>query len=358
MFTCIDLFSGAGGLSCGLTKEGIETKVAVEIEKDFAKTFKLNHKYCHVINDDIANVDFHKLARKQNSGTFDLVCGGPPCQGFSTVGKKNERDSRNSLFWQFLRAVKEIDPRMVLFENVSGFKKLYKSIAFKTLKIELNKLGYQVRSEILNAADYGAPQHRKRAIIVGYKEGINFKFPTPTHSQEGDIFTQKYITLSDAISDLPHLDANQKKETYLKSKNLYQKELRGSQTVLTEHNSTNYGDRMKLILSMIPKNGSVKDLPSQLRPKNCFKNTYARLNKNDPSPTITRNFGTPSSSRCIHPSQNRALSTREGARLQGFQDNYKFFGSKTSKNLQIGNAVPVSLALAIGKKIYKSLIGN
>ena len=91
MFTCIDLFSGAGGLSCGLTKEGIETKVAVEIEKDFAKTFKLNHKYCHVINDDIANVDFHKLARKQNSGTLDLVCGGPPCQGFSTVGKKNER---------------------------------------------------------------------------------------------------------------------------------------------------------------------------------------------------------------------------------------------------------------------------
>ena len=358
MFTCIDLFSGAGGLSCGLTKEGIETKVAVEIEKDFAETFKLNHKNCHVINDDIANVDFHKLAKKQNSGTFDLVCGGPPCQGFSTVGKKNEKDSRNSLFWQFLRAVKEIDPTMVLFENVSGFKKLYKSIAFNTLKLELNKLGYQVRSDILNAADYGTPQHRKRTIIVGYKEGIDFNFPTPTHSREGDIFTQKYNTLSDAISDLPQLDANQKKETYLKSKNLYQKELRGSQTVLTEHNSTNYGERMKLILSMIPKNGSVKDLPSQLRPKNCFKNTYARLNKNLPSPTITRNFGTPSSSRCVHPSQNRALSTREGARLQGFQDSYKFFGSKTSKNLQIGNAVPVNLALAIGKEIYKSLIGN
>ena len=354
MFTCIDLFSGAGGLSCGLIKEGIESKVAVEIEKDFAETFKLNHKKCHVINDDIANIDFHKLARKQNSGTFDLVCGGPPCQGFSTIGKKDEKDTRNFLFWQFLRAVEEINPKIVLFENVSGFEKLYKSIAFNMLKQELNKLDYQVKSKILNAADYGAPQYRKRTIVVGFKKGIDFHFPVPTHTQKGDMCTKKYNTLSDAISDLPHLKANQSKQTYLKSKTLYQKELRGSEKILTEHNSTNYGERMKLILSMIPKNGSVKDLPSQLRPKNCFKNTYARLNQNYPSPTITRNFGTPSSSRCIHPNQNRALSTREGARLQGFQDSYKFFGSKTSKNLQIGNAVPVHLAAAIGKEIYRS----
>ena len=354
MFTCIDLFSGAGGLSCGLTKEGIKSKVAVEIEKDFAETFKLNHKNCHVINNDIANVDFYEIAKKQTSGTFDLVCGGPPCQGFSTVGKKNEKDIRNSLFWQFLRAVEEINPKIVLFENVSGFKKLYKSIAFDTLKLELNKLGYQVKSKILNAVDFGTPQHRKRTIIVGFKKGILFDFPTPTHNLEGNMSKKKYNTITDAISDLPILKANQSKKKYLKSKTTYQKELRGSEKILTEHNSTNYGKRMKLILSMIPKNGSVNDLPPQLRPRNCFKNTYARLNNNYPSPTITRNFGTPSSSRCIHPSQNRALSTREGARLQGFQDSYKFFGSKTSKNLQIGNAVPVYLASAIGKEIYKS----
>tara|TARA_B100001758_G_scaffold241035_1_gene247362 strand:- start:127 stop:1206 length:1080 start_codon:yes stop_codon:yes gene_type:complete len=358
MFTCIDLFSGAGGLSSGLIKEGIVSKVAIEIEKDFAETFKLNHKNCNVINDDINNIDFYKLARKQTSGTFDLVCGGPPCQGFSTVGKKNEKDSRNSLFWQFLRAVKEINPKMVLFENVSGFKKLYKSIAYNTFKLELNKLGYQVKSKILNAADYGTPQHRKRTFIVGFKEGIDFYFPFPTHSQDGDMSTKKYNTLNDAISDLPYLDSNQSKKNYLKSKSLYQKELRGSEKILTEHNSTKYGERMKLILSMIPKNGSVKDLPLQLRPKNYFKNTYARLNKNLPSPTITRNFGTPSSSRCIHPNQNRALSTREGARLQGFHDGYKFFGSKVSKNLQIGNAVPVYLASAIGKEIYKSFFNS
>ena len=169
MFKCIDLFAGAGGLSYGLGQVGIEAKVAVEVEKDFCKTFELNHKLCRVIDNDIANINFKKLA-KEESNKFDVVCGGPPCQGFSTVGSKNEKDRRNSLFWQFLRAVDEINPRIVLFENVSGFKKLYKGVAYDTLISELGKLGYQVKSEILDAADYGAPQHRKRTIVIGYKE--------------------------------------------------------------------------------------------------------------------------------------------------------------------------------------------
>ena len=112
---------------------------------------------------------------------------------------------------------------------------------------------------------------------------------------------------------------------------------------------------MQKIMSLIPKNGTVKDLPKALQPKSFFGNTYARLDFDKPAPTITRNFGTPSSSRCIHPEQNRALSTREGARIQGFPDNYAFVGSKTSKNLQIGNAVPIALGDALGKEISKSL---
>ena len=355
MFKSIDLFAGAGGLSCGLGQEGIISDVAVEVEKDFCNTFKLNHKNCNVLNEDIANIDFYSLAQEQKSGAFDLVCGGPPCQGFSTVGKKDEKDERNSLFWQFLRAVKEINPKIVLFENVSGFKKLYKGGAFHALKEELSMLGYQVKSDVLDAANFGSPQHRKRTIVVGFKNGIHFDFPEPTHSKNGCMFTKKHNVLSDAISDLPKLNSNDEKNRYLETKTAYQKEIRGSVTVLTEHNSTNYGERMRLIMSMIPKNGSVKDLPENLKPKSCFGNTYARLNNDLPSPTITRNFGTPSSSRCIHPTQNRALSTREGARLQGFPDSYMFYGSKTSKNLQIGNAVPVHLAKALGREIFKSL---
>ncbi len=131
--------------------------------------------------------------------------------------------------------------------------------------------------------------------------------------------------------------------------------MRNGCTVLTEHNSSKYGHKMQEILSLIPAGGTVNDLPKRLRPKSYFSNTYARLCPNEPSPTITRNFGTPSSSRCVHPYQNRALSTREGARLQGFPDDYIFCGSKTSKNLQIGNAVPPILGKVIAKEIMKSI---
>jgi len=160
----------------------------------------------------------------------------------------------------------------------------------------------------------------------------------------------------DAISDLPRLGANDSSNQYAALPiNEYQERLRGDVETLTEHNSSNYGDKMKEILSLIPEFGSVNDLPERLRPKKYFSNTYARLHPNRPSPTITRNFGTPSSSRCVHPYQDRALSTREGARLQGFPDSHQFFGSKTSKNLKIENAVHTIFGEIIAKKIIESM---
>jgi len=355
MYKSIDLFSGAGGLSFGLEQSGIKTVLAVEIEKYFCQSYEHNHPECIVLNNDINNINFTDLLNTHGINDIDLVCGGPPCQGFSTVGKKNETDKRNSLFWQFLRIVEEVNPKVVLFENVSGFKKLYQGVAYNTLVDELIKLNYKVTSEILNAADYGAPQLRKRTVVVGVQDSLNFTFPPITHSKNETFFTKKYLTLTDAISDLPKLDSSQTRSKYLDFKTRYQRELRDGQTLLTEHNSSNYGERMKKIMRLVPKNGSVKDLPDELRPRKCFGNTYARLDASKPSPTITRNFGTPSSSRCIHPTQNRALSTREGARLQGFPDSYNFFGSKTSKNLQIGNAVPIALAKALGTEIFNTL---
>tara|TARA_B110000444_G_C18834597_1_gene595223 strand:- start:1576 stop:2652 length:1077 start_codon:yes stop_codon:yes gene_type:complete len=355
MLKCIDLFSGAGGLSLGLSFSGFESVIAVEIEKDFAETFKINHPKTMVLQKSISDVNFKTLLKKLKINQIDLLCGGPPCQGFSTVGKKQEKDKRNSLFWEFLRAVKETKPRVVLFENVSGFKSLYKGAAFDTLVSELNNLGYTVQSEVLNSADYGAPQTRKRTIVIGVQKGLSFSFPEILFTKEKTLFTKKYLSINDAISDMPSLGHNDSNNKYLKPRNDYQARMRKSVKTLTEHNSSNYGERMKEILSLIPKNGSVKDLPDRLRPKSCFGNTYARLDANIPSPTITRNFGTPSSSRCIHPFQNRALSTREGARIQGYPDNYYFFGSKTSKNLQIGNSVPVSLAEALGAEIFNTL---
>ena len=148
MISSIDLFCGAGGLTLGLQKNGIDCKIAVECEKDFADTFKLNNKNAITITEDISKVCFLRLLKNSKLKKIDLLCGGPPCQGFSTVGKKNEKDERNSLFWQFLRAVDEVNPRIVLFENVSGFKKLYSGAAYHTLVSELENKGYKVQSEI------------------------------------------------------------------------------------------------------------------------------------------------------------------------------------------------------------------
>ena len=160
----------------------------------------------------------------------------------------------------------------------------------------------------------------------------------------------------EAISDLPHIGAGESSDIYAtEPQNEYQRRMRGNQTVLHEHNASNYGEKMQEILRTIPEGGSIKDLPMRLRPRSGYCNTYARLLPDEPSPTITRNFGTPSSSRCVHPFQPRALSTREGARLQGFPDNYIFVGGKQSKNLQIGNAVPPILGEAIATVVRKAL---
>ena len=355
----VDLFSGAGGLSLGLNQAGIEVVLANEIEADFAATHAANHPECEVLTEDIYNVDFDATLRRiRHRGKVDLLCGGPPCQGFSTVGKKELTDPRNSLFAQFLRAVDQISPRFVLFENVSGFKKLYDGMVYRTLLEELDRRSFSVSSAVLNAMNFGLPQSRERTIVIGWQRGERaVDLPKPTHGM-ADLITDLHplLPLMEAISDLPKIGPGGESDRYASDpKNAFQASMRSGSTRLTEHNCANYGDKMREILSLIPPGGSVLDLPKRLRPKSYFKNTYARLVPDQPSPTITRNFGTPSSSRCVHPYQDRALSTREGARLQGFPDNYVFCGPKGSKNLQIGNAVPPILGKVLADRFVASL---
>ncbi len=355
MLNAIDLFAGAGRLSVGLLEAGVKVRLAVEIEPDFAETYRVNHPGTRVIEDDVARVDF----RKETAGcTIDLLCGGPPCQGFSTVGKKDRHDPRNKLFYEFLRAVDETEPSAVLFENVAGFRGMYEGRAYEALVGELSDRGFLVDSRTLDAADFGLPQFRKRTIVIGLREHVPFPWPTPTHGGESGLFgrASSRRSLMDAIGDLPPIEPGSEPSRYADgSQNDYQRRMRRGSRTLTEHSCANYGPRMREILSLIPPGGSVHDLPERLRPRGYFSNTYARLLPDQPAPTITRNFGTPSSSRCVHPFQNRALSTREGARLQGFPDSYRFAGSKTSKNLQIGNAVPPILGEALGNALVGCL---
>ena len=130
-----------------------------------------------MLNEDIHNIDFKKEIKKIGYKSVDILCGGPPCQGFSTVGSKNKKDKRNSLFWEFLRAVNETAPKAVIFENVAGFKSLYSGQAYETLIKELESIGYSVFTDVLNAADYGLPQLRKRTIVVGVSKDIRLVFP-------------------------------------------------------------------------------------------------------------------------------------------------------------------------------------
>lgn len=354
-FTAVELFAGAGGLSIGLERAGIHVVIANEIMPDFAATLAANHPNTNVINEDIHEINFRDELKKLGLESVDVLSGGPPCQGFSTIGSKNRQDPRNSLFYEYLRAVSETNPKYTIFENVSGFKRMYDGFAYETLVKELGELGYETKSQILNAADYGAPQIRYRTVVLGWRRGLPpLEFPPPTNGEKEGL--RPYLTLMEAISDLPPIGAGESSDNYATPpQNEYQRRMRRNQEVLWEHNAANYGEKMQEILRIIPEGGSISDLPMRLRPRSAYCNTYARLLPNEPSPTITRNFGTPSSSRCIHPFQPRALSTREGARLQGFPDNYMFVGGKQSKNLQIGNAVPPILGEAIATVVREAL---
>ena len=353
--TAVELFAGAGGLSVGLENAGFQVVLANEIMPDFAATLKANHPGTNVIAEDIHKIDFRAELAKLGLEFVDVLSGGPPCQGFSTIGSKNKQDPRNSLFYEYLRAVAETNPKYTIFENVSGFKRMYGGFAYETLVRELSELGYDTDFGILNAADYGAPQIRLRTIVVGWKRGLPaVRLPKPTHGTGPGL--KPFVTLMEAIGDLPPLQAGESVCLYGKPPSTeYQRRMRGTRETLLDHDAANYGAKMREILQTIPPGGSIKDLPQRLRPKSGYANTYARLLPDVPSPTITRNFGTPSSSRCVHPFQPRALSTREGARLQGFPDGYVFTGGKQSKNLQIGNAVPPILGEAVAKSVMRAL---
>jgi DNA (cytosine-5)-methyltransferase 1 len=217
----------------------------------------------------------------------------------------------------------------------------------------------------MNAADYGVPQLRERVIIIGTKLKSSFLFPEPTHynSEIGEnLFNdlKPYLTLSDAISDLPFIKSGEESKLYSSEpQNEFQLSMRkNAPATLSDHNAPNNNSKMVKLMESLPDGGTPLDLPEELRPTSGFANTYCRLWWNRPSTTITRNLSTPSSSRCIHPIAPRPLTTREGARIQCFPDHYKFYGSRGDKNLQIGNAVPTLLSNALKESLKIHLING
>ena len=356
MYNIMDLFAGVGGLSYGFSHiDDFHIVVANEIHPDIAEAYSLNHPDVNMINCDINDLTEDVLKSALNGQKVDIVVGGPPCQSYSTIGRRR-MDDRANLFLQYKRILTILEPRMFVFENVTGILTMDHHRLFENVRREFEELGYELRHQVLDAADYGVPQHRKRVILVGTKDGIEFEYPEPTHGDEGSGLLP-WVTFGEATGDLPSIESGGEATEYASEpSNEFQRFAReGCGDALTEHRSHLSNERALLIMRTLKDGQTRDDLPDDIRPTSGYGNTYAKLWWDRPSTTITRNFACPSSSRCIHPRDSRALSIREGARLQSFPDSHRFHGSDGTRRLEIGNAVPPLLSVAIAGKVREAL---
>jgi DNA (cytosine-5)-methyltransferase 1 len=376
-FKVLDLFSGCGGLSLGLhwaksqTGQAFETVAAVDNWEISCRTYEHNlglTPVCAGVSEKVVS----EIVK--NTGPIDIVIGGPPCQGFSTSGKRALGDPRNKLVVEFLNAVRLASPKAFLMENVVGFTTFQDGKLLKEVRATAEDLGYRVRAGIVQASIVGVPQRRRRFILVGLQDG-DFVFPGEEHSRQGAKSRDSLLdvdlnfrdgtelwSFEDAVSDLAELDPGTTDNRYVSGpKNELQAFLRAGASAPTDHTAVGHRPDFVRMMGYIPEGRSAMDpeinatIPEEIRPGSGYPNSYMRLKRSNPAPTITRNFTTPSSANCIHPSQNRALSIREGARCQSFPDTFEFLGSAEEKRLQIGNAVPPLLGKALGEQLLSAL---
>jgi DNA (cytosine-5)-methyltransferase 1 len=343
--TFVDLFAGAGGLSLGLQQAGWTCKLAVDDWSDAVETYRANIGGHPAVLHDVRRLTGSRLAALlEDRPTW--VVGGPPCQGWSTVGKRLWDDDRNDLFTAFMRVVHVLRPDHFLIENVLGLKDMG---AIEDVRTLFDRSGYRISTFVMRASDYGVPQLRRRVIFIGSLEGILFEKPPANRSPTS------YTTVWDAIGDLPVLEAGEQAHEYDKRPSTaYQRRLRrGSKTIQGHRVSAHPPDLVRAI-SFVPDGGNRSAIPDEYQPKSGFHNSYSRLNSREPAVAVTSNMGKPSSTRCVHPVQDRGLTAREGARLQSFPDRFHFQGGIVSQRLQIANAVPPMVAEALGR----SLVGQ
>lgn len=362
-FNCIELFAGSGGLGTGFENGGFNIIAANDIWKAAEQTYKENHPNVKYIVQDIANIDGNELLKGTGytRKDIDVIIGGPPCQGFSTLGKRFIDDPRNKLFKEYVRIVNDIRPKFFVMENVVGILSMGKGQVLANIIKAFNDIGYKLKYTVLNAAEYGVPQQRERAIFIGTRLNIEIMYPKKSHSISGEKGYKKALTLWDAIGDLPQSSTEELTEYTNEPQNNYQKLMRKNSKNIKNHKPSMHNEKAKMMMNYIPTGMSVwevKDIPKELIPTSGYGNTYARLNPSEPGMTITSNFACISSSRCIHPYLNRGLTAREAARIQSYPDDYIFKGSKTDIHIQIGNSVPPILALEIAKTVKEMLDNN
>jgi DNA (cytosine-5)-methyltransferase 1 len=353
----IDLFSGAGGLSCGLKNCGLDICAAVEIDKNAIETYKANIGNI-VIEKDISKLKGTELLEFAGlkKGQLFILAGCPPCQGFSSVGPRNVDDIRNQLVFDYVRLIEETRPWFILMENVPGMSRGVGKEIFMKVKKELSKK-YLIKDEILDSADFGVPQHRKRLVLHGIRRAVVEKYlandfelemPIRTHCSSGrkeDTELLAWETVR-VIEKLPFIKAGEKHDT------------------VPNHQCRKLEDINIRRIKATPHNGGSRDSwPDELvldchRKKVSYKDVYGRMNYNAQAPTITAGCLSYSKGRFGHPVQDRPISAREAATLQSFPDDYKFVGNMDTVGRQIGNAVPPKLAEASGKLFIEIITEN
>ena len=354
-FRILDLFCGAGGFSCGLDSiNEFKTVIGVDFNKQALETFDFNLHPNMTIYGDITQQDIKSniinAAKKYN---VNMIIGGPPCQGFSQKGKKlGLNDPRNFLFKEYLNIVKEIKPEVFIIENVKNIISTENGYFLQQIIEETQKMGYNINYSILNAANFGVPEKRERAIFIA---SLSKNILPP---QELNI---PKMTIKDAISDLAYLNSGEGSiisEYINPPQSSYQEMLRNPDGKLYNHIATKHKDIALKKLALIPPEGDKSALPPELLGNQKFDITWSRLKWDMQSPTIDTRFDTPADGQTSHPFLNRAITPREAARIQSFPDKYFFLGKKKEVTKQIGNAVPPLLAKAIGEQILKSYMNE
>ena len=382
----MDLFCGTGGFSKGFENTGaFSVAYGIDVLPVAVETFRLNHSRAAALEADIREVRLRSVARRTGlaRGEVDVIVGGPPCQGFSSIRpfrSATEDDPRNSLFEEFAAYVNYFRPPVFVMENVVGLATHNRGATIEQIQECFDGLGYTSDWRIVNAAHFGVPQKRERLVMIGAQHGARARFPSPTHagefrtigvrerarrlappvpSDEPGLFgfdepkLPDALTAMEAIGDLPAVAAGEAADRYDRPPhNDYQAARRQRAQRLDLHVATGHSERM---LEIIRHSGSnIRSVPQHLITSG-FSSCYSRLDPDEPAVTLTVNFVHPASNKCIHPFQDRALTLREGARLQSFDDDFSFAGTRTQIAKQIGNAVPPLLGQAIAESVLDML---
>ena len=336
-YRVVSLFSGGGGLDLGFKQAGFNIVWAIDNARDAVETYRANigkHIVCADIN-SIAPADIPQP---------DIIIGGPPCQSFSLAGNRHVEDARGQLVWTYLEIINSKLPKFFLFENVVGILSARNDKKEKIIDLLMAKfaaMGYTLSFKIVNAAEYGVPQLRRRAIIIGSRKG-KVEFPQPTHNADGTGGLHRFVSVSEALGDLPQ-------------------PAKGSPI---DHEPPAMSELDRYIVAHVKPGGNYMDIPADVKSERIRRlqrdgghtTCYGRMHPDRPAYTINTYFNRPNVGCNIHYSQDRLITVREALRLQSFPDSYHIVAkSKTAKNLIVGNAVPPRLAYALAENLKQYL---